>query len=355
MAKPLLDTLLRGNVLLQRLASGEAARFAPFLRKLDSVLRTQLSGDALTEYSRRRLEELLGFTAKLLSGVITDFTDQVVDTLVDVGSSEAGFSARALKIVEVTSAVPSLAQLRTAILKNPLTATGPSGGKLMQQFIDDWSRAQVDTLTGAIRRGVYQGQTNAQILTTLRGTRARNYADGMLNVTGRTATQIVRTALQHAASQAREETLAQNGDVIKAVQWLATLDKRTCPQCAALDLRVFKLGVGPRPPIHIQCRCTVIPLLEEEFARLAKGAQRAAKGASGGTQVDAGLSYYQWLKGQPADFQDEAIGAARAKLLRDGGLSAQRFAAMQLDKNFAPLTLEEMRRLEPLAFRRAGV
>lgn len=52
---------------------------------------------------------------------------------------------------------------------------------------------------------------------------------------------------------------------------------------------------------------------------------------------------------------DIAIGTTRAKLLRSGGLSAERFAELQLGTNFQPLTLDEMRRLEPKAFARAGI
>ncbi|MNR66542.1 hypothetical protein D3C85_1900820 [compost metagenome] len=69
----------------------------------------------------------------------------------------------------------------------------------------------------------------------------------------------------------------------------------------------------------------------------------------------ADLSYYNWLKQQPASFQDRAIGPVRAKLFREGGLSIERFAELQLDRNFSPLTLAQMKAIEPLAFERAGL
>ncbi|MFP3663054.1 hypothetical protein SB768_31970, partial [Burkholderia sp. SIMBA_043] len=56
---------------------------------------------------------------------------------------------------------------------------------------------------------------------------------------------------------------------------------------------------------------------------------------------------------QPAAFQDATLGPVRGKLFRDGGLTAERFAALQLDKNFKPLTLDQLKELEPLAFERA--
>jgi len=108
------------------------------------------------------------------------------------------------------------------------------------------------------------------------------------------------------------------------------------------------------PPFHINCRTTITPITKLSAA-FAKGATRASVGASGGAQVSASLSYYQWLKTQPAAFQDAALGPVRAKLFRDGGLTAERFASLQLDKNFKPLTLDQLKELEPLAFQRAGI
>ena len=71
--------------------------------------------------------------------------------------------------------------------------------------------------------------------------------------------------------------------------------------------------------------------------------------------VPASQSYYAWLKTQPAAFQDAVIGPTRGALIRRAGLSAQRFAELQLGKNFKPLDLESMRELEPVAFERAGI
>ncbi len=88
---------------------------------------------------------------------------------------------------------------------------------------------------------------------------------------------------------------------------------------------------------------------------LSKDGTRASVGPNGGGQVAADLSYYDWLKLQPSAFQDQALGPTRAKLFRDGGLTLERFSELQLDRNFKPLTLEQMKKLEPLAFERAGI
>ena len=66
-------------------------------------------------------------------------------------------------------------------------------------------------------------------------------------------------------------------------------------------------------------------------------AQRGPAKARAAGASPASQTYYEWLKTQPAEF-DIAIGTTRAKLLRSGGLSAERFAELQLGTNFQPLT-----------------
>lgn len=128
-----------------------------------------------------------------------------------------------------------------------------------------------------------------------------------------------------------------------------------CQSCRSLDGRQFPPDKGPRPPLHVNCRCTLTPVLDEKYAKLMKGATRASKGAEGGQQVSADLSYYDWLKTQPAEFQDDVLGPTRAKLFRDGDMPAWRFAELNVDKYFAPMTLDEMKARNPIVFQNAGL
>ncbi|UNU73275.1 phosphoribosyltransferase [Moraxella nasovis] len=61
-------------------------------------------------------------------------------------------------------------------------------------------------------------------------------------------------------------------------------------------------------------------------------------------------TYYEWLATQDDKFQDFVLGKERAKLFRDGGLSPTEFSDLQLDKNFKPRTLDEIRAIEPKGF-----
>jgi SPP1 gp7 family putative phage head morphogenesis protein len=356
-AAPIDDVLLRRQVMLQRLTVHEVAQFNPVLRKIDAAIRSELSGDELTDFSKARLEAQLKGVQSLLGGIYGDYQKHLIDNLVSFASSEARFSAKAMgNTVLAQTTLPTLTQIRSALLENPLTMTTHGGGQMLEGFISEWTSSEQRGVIGAIRKGVFMGQPNALIVRAIRGTRARGYQDGLLDTTARKAATIVHTAMQHASSQARQATIDANADIVKQVKWVSTLDNRTCVQCMSMDGLLFDVDKGARPPIHPNCRCTAVPVLSGKYAAFNNaGSTRASVGATGGKQVPVGQDYYTWLKDQPEEFQIVALGKTRAKLFRDGGLTAKRFAELQVDRNLEPLTLIEMEKLDPVAFMRAGI
>ncbi|MBS5848037.1 MAG: minor capsid protein [Pseudomonas putida] len=351
----LLEQVSRHSVLLERLKAGEVKKFETYLRRADSHVRDQLTRKELTTYGRSRLEEFLGRVGGKLLEIYRAFSDRMQSDLVDIAQYEAAFEGRSLaKALLIDAVMPTDSLLRAAINTQPLQVAGVDGGKLLKPFLSGWTRTESDRVTNAIRMGVVQGQTNAEITQAIRGTAAQNFTDGVLAVTNRSARAVVQTAVQHVATTARMETLKANAEVVPGYRIVATLDRKTSVQCRSMDGREFEMGKGPVPPFHIHCRTTITPITRLS-GLFGQGATRAAVGADGGGQVSASLSYYQWLKTQPAAFQDAALGPVRGKLFRDGGLTPERFAAFQLDKNFKPLTLDQLKELEPVAFSKADL
>lgn len=352
-ATQLIEQSTRHQVYLERLKAGEANQFTAFLRDMDRSIRLRLSGEDLTAFSRSRLERLLVSVESDLNAIYGRYWDELSGNLIDLGEYEAEFEARSLNQVldNFETVVPAPAQVKAAVFAAPLSVRGADGGKLLEPFIKDWSNNEIKRVSGAIRQGFYEGQTTSQILQAVRGTKANQYRDGILAISNRGAAAMVRTAIQHTASIARQETWKANPEVVKSVRWVSTLDGRTTQTCRSLDGTLWPIGKGPRPPIHIACRSTTVAELDGRFAFLKEGATRSSKDG----YVSADLTYYEWLKKQPEAFQIEAVGKTRAKLLRSGGLTAERFAELNLGRNFEPLTLKQMRKLEPLAFEKAGL
>lgn len=345
------DVTVRFQVYLERLKAGEVRRMDATIRQLDVAVRKALGnvGDAP---SRTALERKLTSLRKKMLTIADKNQEAYLKTLRRFSTYATQFHGNTINLV-LPATAPALTTASTAavwsgVLSSPIQATGT----LMEPFIATWGRAATARVEAAIRTGYAQGLTTDDIVRRIRGTKAGGFTDGILGgVTKREANAMVRTSLQHVNNAAQQMVYEDNADIIEGYIWIATLDNRTTSTCRSLDGLQFpdKEGRSPVPPIHINCRSTTIPKIKG--VDLLNNTTRASKDG----QVPAAQTYYGWLKTQPAPFQDDALGEARAKLFRDGGLSAKKFADLNLDKNFQPLTLEEMRQKNPSAFDRAGI
>lgn len=345
----LTNSAIRHQVMLERLKAAEAReynRLIPILTRQveDTLIRLRTSVTSLT---RARLNGLLRELRAAQQAALDEAQTSLMRRLRNIAAYESEFEA-----TSINAHTPASITLRAATVEVawasatvvPLSATGD----LLEPFVAEMTKREVDAINKVIMRGHSEGWTNDEIIRVLRGTKKLNYKDGLTAAMGRHNATIVRTAVQHVSNQAREATWVENE--IKKYRWISTLDSRTSPQCRSLDGKIFVVGKGPRPPIHMSCRSTtvaIIPGLENLSDMLTR--------ASADGQVGGSVTYYEWLKTQSASFQDAVLGPTRGKLFRDGGLSAERFAALQLGAFFEPLSLEEMRKLEPRAFLRAGI
>lgn len=346
--RSLFDSAVYQQTLLERLKSGEVSQFQYWLKQIDKGIREKLSKQELTEFSRSRLEKQLAAVDAMLKANFDGHYDELAGHLIDTAEITAEYEAAALAGAvgseSFEAVVPATAQINATVFAAPLSVRGPDGGKLLDTFLNDWSTAERKAIVGAIRQGVFEGQTNAEIIRNIRGTKANNFKDGILNATNRHAGAIVRTAVQHVASVARKETLTENG--VEKYKWDSTLDSRTSDVCKGLDGEVFEMGKGPLPPAHINCRSSYTPELPEELQFLSEGATRASKDG----YVPANTTYYEWLKGQPEQVQIDALGKTKAAIFRSDAVSPEEFKRLNMGRNFKPITLAEMRKKNPKAF-----
>lgn len=357
----LTEIATRHQVYLEGLKTHEVKKTQKFLKDIDKIVSTKLAGKDITSYSKKRLNTLLKSVRADLRVVSGNYSDMVAGESVDIANYERDFEIRSMnKVVAYDFVVPPSSQLRTAIFDNPLTMNGADNGKLLKPFLKDMSNRSMQQVAGAIQSGYYQGDTTDQILRSIKGTRAAKYTDGTLHQINRAMATATRTAVQHAAVQAREQVWNDNKDIVKKVKWVSALDGRTSAICRSLDGQEFPIDKGLRPPAHPNCRSTVVAVLDSRFDSLDEGATRKArstnaKGESVVKSVPANETYYTWLKRQPRAFQASVVGENRAKLLRNGGMSADKFSSLQLDKEFKERTLADLNKLEPLAFEKANV
>lgn len=332
----LVDKAVKHAVYLERYKLGLVKSIIGFLNKdVYPDLVSRIERALLESESQTRLKELATSikafskqadeqTLKRLSGELAEFT-----------GVESQWQMQALK-----KTVPIAIDFRTP---NPAVLMAIVDKPIYGKFLTDWV-SEVGTRTASrvmqqVRIGIAEGQGIEGIVRRIAGTRQNRYMDGILQESRRNIQAIVRTSVNGVMSGVRNELYTANDDVIKGVQFVATLDARTTPICQALDGKVFEIGEGPRPPMHFNCRSTIVPVLKS-WKELGINLKEAPSGtrASMNGQVSDTLTYNQWLKRQSADTQNDILGVNRADMFRTGKANVYDF----VDANYKPLTLAQL-------------
>lgn len=343
--------------MLERLKSGQVKDFAKFIAQFEKLIRQTLTGleEEVSEMNQKQFQ-------KLLTDLQNDQA-KVFQTGVDSFLKEQAEIARFSMTQEIMDLKSTVDMRGTAlnsftkkeVFKKVLARPLSVNGDLLEPWIKDFTNKEIKRVSGVIRLGRSQGRTNQELVKQIIGTKSKKYKDGILETTRRNASTVVRTSVQHVASSAQMEVWEANKKVVSGYKFVATLDGDTSAQCRSLDGQKFDFGQGPIPPIHPNCRSRTIGVLNDKYSFLSEGRTRSGIGADGKANISANETYYDWLKKQDEKNIKDVLGEKRAKLFIDGGLTAERFRKLQFDKNFEPLTLAEMRRLEPKAFEKAGL
>lgn len=336
----LIESFISHQIWLQRNATSEVGELRPFIEQMRKEVKQAVLAFGDESRTKAKLTKMLKDLTETLYAIGNDWDEKLVADLQELAAYEAKWTAETMAdSTGVNFTTPTPEQVWSAVKFNPLALDGKpvDFAKLMA----GWEETEVARLVQGVKSGFVQGQTTRQIVKNVVG------PGGLGDVSERHAATVVRTALNHVSTQARLMTLEKNKDVVIGYELVVTFDSRTSPFCRNLPpKKVYEVGKGPLPPFHGNCRTTTAPVVSDEFDFLDKGAKRAARGAEGGTQVSADMSYYEFLKQQPAWFQDAALGPVRGEIFRNAGMSPEEFRVASVDSFGRPLTLKEMAEMD---------
>lgn len=342
LSEELLDAETRHQVMLEGYKASETGETKESNAELLALL-LLLSGrsgvDNVRDLKKKDLTLLARSFAQASNDSIDAYFAKLEKRMIALAGSEAAFEATALD--KVTKKAISILETDRAYsyVKNL-----PMGhdGSTVAQFLAKWKRTEAEKLDNLVRKAWVDGKTLEQLQRELRGTKT---ITGWSKESLRRNNSNMKTLVQHVSMASKEAVWMANKQTVNGYRWISILDGKTSDICRSLSRRVYRIGMGPLPPAHWGgCRSYVIAELVSESIT-GKIVAAASKDPS----------YYAWLKTQPASFQDDVIGPTRGKLLRDGGMSAEKFSQLNLGRDFKPLTLKEMEDRNPLAFERAGI
>ena len=302
----------------------------------------------VSQFTVERLDSLLASVRQINAVAYQKIRHELSAELADLVAYEQGYQQQlfqnTLPVAFEVATVP-VAQVVSSAMARPFQ------GRLLSEWMAGLEAEKAAKIRDAIRIGYVEGQTIQEMVQRIRGTKARQYQDGILEITRRNAETIVRTAVSHTANHTRQKFAEANDDLVKGWKFLATMDSKTSITCAALDGQVFPVGKGPQPPRHPNCRSTSVPILRSwkelgiDLKEFPEGTRAAYDG-----QVPANITYNEWLKGKDSTFHDKVLGPTRGKLFREG-MPVDRFVNKAGDR----LTLDKLRERDAEYFRKAGI
>lgn len=232
-------------------------------------------------------------------------------------------------------------RIKDIVSKDPLKM-GDGVAFTLDEVFEELLKDKVSTFERALKLGIIENKSNAELITMLSGTKANEFKDGLLSGERRHIESLVRTATNSVSNQISNEFFKTNGDILKGLQWTATLDGRTSPVCRARDGQLFPVDEGPRPPAHIRCRSYMVPVLKSwEDAGLPFDDLPPSTRASMDGQVPETLSYDDWLKTKSPEFVKGVLGPTRADMYLSGKLSMSDF----VNDDGHELTIDQLKKL----------
>lgn len=331
----LISAFLSHSIWLQRNATSEVNELRPFIEEMRQEVKKQVLAFGDESRTKAKLTKMLKDLTETLYALGNDWDEKLVVDLQELAKYEVKWAADTMAdSIGVDFTTPSPEQVWSAVKFQPLALDGKPAE--FMQMVKGWKETEVARLVQGVKSGFVRGLTTRQIVKNVVG------HGGLGDVSERHAATVVRTALNHVSTQARLMTLEKNSDVVERYEWVSTLDSRTSATCRSRDGQKYEFGKGPLPPAHANCRSSISPMVSAEFDFLDAGAKRAARGADGGMQIDANTSYYDFLRQQPAWFQNEALGPVRGAIFRNAGMTAEEFRVASVDGFGRPLTLKEM-------------
>jgi len=344
--KTLFDLLLKRQINIGRYGEKKVYDIVKLLNQADREILAKIAERGETKsFTGARLKRLLKEIRSMINATYGELHGTLQDEMRDFAehSSEFASSTLASQLPVKWSPVSLSKEQLLAIVDDTPIAIGPEKRLLLEEIFQSMAAHKEEAIRGALRLGMVQGETVDQMIQRLRGTRAEQYRDGLLEGSRRSMAGIVRSVVQATNNNAAQAVYEKNSEVLNGWKFVATLDSRTCSHCWNEEnkQKTWPIGEGPLPPLHVNCRCFQAPAIKSweelgfdglpEFGKF----QRASKGGP----VDADISFNDWLKGQDYDTQVELLGPARAKLFSDGKLTLDKFT----DSSGELYTLKELK------------
>jgi len=207
--------------------------------------------------------------------------------------------------------------------------TGPQikGVKTLSKNTSNIAAGELVRIQQKVKGGLAKGLTQNEIIKDVMKT---------TKITEHQAKTLTRTSITTAQTDALNQVMGANAEVIKGYMFTAILDGRTSAICSYHNGQVYDIDDRRyQPPLHWNCRSTMVPVIkakDELEAIKSKNIKSRNLKKVKTAELDGKASkikdYTTWLRRQGTDVQVKQLGGERqAKLFQDGRLKAKEFVS----------------------------
>lgn len=215
---------------------------------------------------------------------------------------------------------------RSRELLAEITGSTMKGEKTLKGNILNISSGELVRIQTKVKAGLAAGASKQQIINDVMKT---------TRLTEVQASTLTRTAITSTQRAAIVSVAESNSSLIKGYAFTAILDGRTSSICRHHDGNFYELDdTRYRPPLHFNCRSTLIPVMRSKSELMAIKNDPQIKKTALAKKRDTSLtgtqpikeSFGEWLKRQTWAIQVKMLGDEdKANMFRKGELQADKF------------------------------
>lgn len=314
------DGVIANSLDLLRLGAGsQKVILKEFIGMERDIVKILKLGSDITPFQKQRLNTLLAEIRVTTKEYYDNIEEKATEEALGVATATSKATAATITIAferRLEAVLPTETVLNL-LGSNAMVQGAPISAWWAKQSADSAFRFQ-----SVVRRGMMSGLANGAIISAVKTE---------MGIARRHAAALVQTSVQTISNEARLKTFQENDDILKGLEWVATLDGHTCMQCAPLDGLQWTFAgkaIGGHglpfrnPPIHFNDRCVLVPITKTfkelgiDMPELPPITRASAQGPIGGN-----VKFNDFLERMGPKFQDDVLGPGRAKLWRDGKIT----------------------------------
>ena len=214
---------------------------------------------------------------------------------------------------------------KTTALLAEITGPQIKGNRTLKGNMKNIGSGELVRIQSKVKGGLAKGLTQDEIIQDVLKT---------TKITEHQAKTLTRTSITTTQTDAMNQVMKANEEVLEGYMFTAILDGKTSPICTHHNGQVYKVDDKRfQPPLHWNCRSTMVPVVKskEDLQQLksknikSRNLKKMQSADLTGTPSKI-KTYSDWLRRQHTDVQSKMLGGERqASLFQRGLLKASEF------------------------------